>query len=78
MKWIYENRLTLMMLLGFFMAVFGCVLIMLSFYVAPIGEIANSVLIAFGEIATFSGSLMGMSATYKSQINAIKNDLKEK
>lgn len=40
----------------------GLVLLFLGFYAKPIGEIDNSVLVAFGESSTFAGSLFGIQA----------------
>lgn len=40
----------------------GIVLLFLGFYAKPIGEIDNSVLVAFGESSTFAGSLFGIQA----------------
>ncbi|MDE6717466.1 MAG: hypothetical protein K2J70_04655 [Muribaculaceae bacterium] len=39
----------------------GFVLLFLSYYSPPEGEITSSVLYAFGEISIFSGSVMGIS-----------------
>ena len=36
-----------------------------SFFCPPMGEIHHSVLIAFGEILTFSGSLIGIDYKYR-------------
>ena len=44
---------------------FGCVLLIAGFVCPPRGEIHHSVLIAFGEILTFSGSLVGIDYHYK-------------
>jgi hypothetical protein len=43
----------------------GCGLLVVGFSVPPLGVIDNSVLIAFGEIATFVGALVGVDYTYK-------------
>lgn len=47
------------------LAVSGIVLIFSGFWVAPAGEIHNSVLVAFGEISTFAGALFGVDYSYK-------------
>ena len=47
------------------LCVFGCVLLVTGFICPPMGEIHHSVLIAFGEILTFSGSLIGIDYHYK-------------
>lgn len=45
----------------------GLALIGAGFYVPPIGVIDSSVLVAFGEILTFSGSIIGIDYHYKSK-----------
>ena len=47
------------------MCTFGCALLACGFIAHPIGEIHHSVLIAFGEILTFSGSLIGIDYHYR-------------
>ena len=47
------------------MCSFGGALLVAGFVIPPIGEIHHSVLIAFGEILTFSGSLIGIDYHYK-------------
>ncbi len=43
----------------------GAGLLIAGFIVAPSGEIHNSVLIAFGEILTFAGSVFGIDYRYR-------------
>jgi len=50
---------------GLFVVIVGLVLLFLGFYAVPIGEIAPSVLTAFGEMATFSGALIGVDYRYR-------------
>ena len=47
------------------LCVFGCTMLVAGFVVPPIGEIHHSLLIAFGEILTFSGSLIGIDYKYR-------------
>ena len=47
------------------MCTFGCALLACGFVAQPLGEIHHSVLIAFGEILTFSGSLIGIDYHYR-------------
>ena len=47
------------------LCVFGGVLLIAGFCCPPMGEIHHSVLIAFGEILTFSGSLIGIDYHYR-------------
>ena len=34
-------------------------------YISPMGQIHESLLVAFGEVATFAGALFGIDYTYK-------------
>jgi hypothetical protein len=47
------------------MCSFGCALLAAGFISPPLAEIHHSVLIAFGEILTFSGSLIGIDYKYR-------------
>ena len=47
------------------MCVFGCGLLIAGFTVPPLGVIDPSVLVAFGEILTFVGSLVGVDYHYR-------------
>lgn len=51
--------------LAVILIVAGVMLLFLGFYAVPIGEISASVLTAFGEIGTFSGSVMGIDYNYR-------------
>ena len=51
------------------LVVVGAGLIIAGFIVEPVGIIDNSVLIAFGEIATFAGSLFGIDYHYRSLLS---------
>ncbi len=44
---------------------FGCLMLIAGFIAPPLAEIHHSVLIAFGEILTFSGSLIGIDYHYR-------------
>ena len=47
------------------MCTFGCALLVAGYVAPPVGEIHHSLLIAFGEILTFSGSLIGIDYKYR-------------
>lgn len=47
------------------MCAFGCALLAAGLFTPPVGEIHHSVLIALGEILTFSGSLIGIDYHYR-------------
>ena len=53
-------RNTLQIILAISMASFGAVLILTAFFVPPMGKIDASVLTAFGEMLTFSGTVLGI------------------
>lgn len=63
-----KNRQTYIQLaLAVLMTIFGCVLISISFFVDPRGEIHPTVLAAFGEMLTFAGTVLGIDYKYKSK-----------
>ena len=47
------------------LAVGGLVLLFCGVYITPQGEIHESLLVGFGEVATFAGALFGIDYTYK-------------
>lgn len=61
------------LLLGVCVTIFGLALIMISFFVKPIGYIDPTVLTAFGEILTFAGALLGIDANYRIHVHRIKH-----
>lgn len=59
------SKANIQLILGFILAVFGMALLILSFFVPPMGIIDASVLAATGEIFTFSGSILGLDYHYQ-------------
>ena len=55
----------LQLIIAMTMCTFGCALLIAGFVTPPMGEIHHSLLIAFGEILTFSGSLIGIDYKYR-------------
>lgn len=51
----------------------GFVLLFLGMYLPPTGEIHDSVLMAFGLILVFCGSLLGIEMHYANQLNQFKS-----
>ena len=47
------------------LAVGGLVLLFCGVYITPQAEIHDSLLVGFGEVATFAGALFGIDYTYK-------------
>lgn len=62
------KRLTVQLIVAILLVMSGIVLLFSGFWVAPAGEIHNSVLVAFGEISTFAGALFGVDYSYKIRI----------
>lgn len=62
-----KTKITLQLWLGFFLAIFGVVLLTASFFVPPMGIIHSSVLAAIGEVFTFSGALIGIDYHYRAK-----------
>lgn len=60
-----KKKLTIQLCTAFILSMGGMVLLIMGFWVPPIGEIHNSVLIAYGEVCTFAGGLFGIDYTYK-------------
>ena len=55
----------LQLILAVAMCTFGCALLAAGLVTPPMGEIHHSLLIAYGEILTFSGSLIGIDYKYR-------------
>ncbi len=55
------------------LAIVGLILLFCGLYIDPKGEIHETVLVAYGEILTFAGSLMGIDYHYKHKNNDHNN-----
>lgn len=65
MKKIPTNiRLNIQLVIAVVLVLAGLVLLFCGFWLDPKGEIHNSVLVAFGELSTFAGSLIGVDYHY--------------
>ena len=75
----YRNKTELIKLwLAVGLCVFGCVMLVAGFIVAPLGVISQSVLIAVGEIFTFSGTILGINYAYQSKVKYLEMELEKK
>lgn len=63
-----KEKLNIQFWLGVAMIIAGLTLLFMGFWTVPIGEISNSVLIAFGEVLTFVGSIFGIDYKYRYKI----------
>lgn len=62
-----HRRLTIQLWVAVILTLSGIALLWAAFLVVPLGEIHNSVLLAFGEMSTFAGALFGID--YKHRLN---------
>lgn len=60
-----EKKTSIQFIVGLGITIIGIVLLFVGLFLPPIGAIDWSVLTAFGEIATFSGCLIGIDYSYK-------------
>ena len=58
--------------------IFGCIMVLCGFWVAPAGIIDNSVLIIFGEISAFVGSVFGINMVYSTRHKQLENDIQKR
>lgn len=72
-----KKRLNVQLWVAVFLTVAGVVLLFCGFWVFPVGEIDNSVLVAYGEISTFAGALFGVDYSYKVRFKRYLNDKSE-
>ena len=62
-----KDKLNIQLIVAAFLALGGLVLLFCGIYIEPLGQIHESLLVAFGEVMTFSGSLMGIDYHYKTK-----------
>ena len=55
----------------------GVVLLFSAFWVPPLGIIHESILVAFGEILTFSGAFIDIDYTYRYKLLQLRSGLRE-
>ena len=60
-----KNAQLIQLLIAAVLSLAGIALLFLGTILAPQGEIHETVLIAFGEIATFAGSIIGIDYHYR-------------
>ncbi|MDR2472150.1 MAG: hypothetical protein LBD53_01120 [Tannerella sp.] len=61
-------KMTIQLIIAVMLVLAGLTLLFLGFFAPPPGEIDHSVLIAFGEICTFAGTIMGVDYSYRLKI----------
>ena len=60
-----NDKWNIQLLTAFVLSFGGLVMLFCGIYITPLGQIHESLLVAFGEVATFAGSLFGIDYAYK-------------
>ena len=60
-----KQWLNIQLLTAFVLAFGGLIMLFCGLYIDPQGQIHESLLVAFGEVATFAGALFGIDYVYK-------------
>ena len=60
-----KNYPNIQLLTAAVLSIGGLILLFCGVYIEPLGQIHESLLIGFGEVATFAGALFGIDYTYK-------------
>lgn len=60
-----QKSLNIRLAVAVFLVILGCALLIAGFIVPPLGIIDSSLLVAYGEVSTFAGSLFGVDYRYK-------------
>ena len=58
-------KIELQLIAAFILSLGGLILLFCGIFIEPQGQIHESLLVAFGETATFSGALFGIDYIYK-------------
>ena len=62
------RKITVQLITAAILAFGGLVLLFCGVYIEPLGQIHDSLLIGFGEVATFAGALFGIDAAYSKKL----------
>jgi hypothetical protein len=62
---LIHMRYDLQLIAAFVLSIGGLVLLFCGIFIDPQGQIHESLLVAFGETATFAGALFGIDYVYK-------------
>ena len=74
----HMTKFNLQIITAAVLAVGGLALLFCGVYIEPHGEIHESLLIGFGEVATFAGALFGIDAAYSKKLWDITNSFAKK
>lgn len=73
-----EQKLTIQLWLGIFLAISGMVLLAVGLWLPPLGEIHSSVLVGYGEVSTFASGLIGVDYHYRYKEFEVRHRHKDK
>ena len=73
-----NNSRNIQLITAAILAIGGLVLLFCGVYIDPQGEIHETLLVAFGEVATFAGSIMGIDYSYKHRYGNKENAYRNK
>lgn len=59
------KKLDIQLITAAVLAIGGLIMLFCGVYIEPLGQIHESLLIGFGEVATFAGALFGIDYVYK-------------
>ena len=66
-KFIETMKLNIQLITAAILSLGGIILLFCGVFISPQGEIHESLLVGFGEVATFSGALMGVDYVYRNK-----------
>ena len=73
-----ERRSTIAVFTAIVMLAFGIILTSIGFFVAPLGEVSDSVLWILGQALIYAGSIFGIATYTKGVIREQVSDLEER
>ena len=69
-----KDKLNIQLITAAILSLGGLAMLFCGVFIDPEGQIHESLLIGFGEVATFAGALFGIDYTYKKQYNHGNNN----
>ena len=73
-----ERRSTIAVITACVMLTFGIILTSIGFFVAPLGEVSDSVLWILGQALIYAGSIFGLATYTKGVIREQVSDMEER
>ena len=72
-----NTKLTIQIILSVILVFAGLTLLFFGFFAPPYGDISHSILVSYGEVSTFAGSLLGVDYHYKYKVYKIDADMEQ-